>query len=211
MNYEFSLSGKQTVVLLFGLGVTGILLLLAGFLIGYKLHPSTLPAAGQVQNAGKAKLAPAAVVAKAVSFTKPLQPTSSGGQSQAGSGNQTRPPANISSPVAAAASNAPVDINAGASEAPNASAPPQASDPSGEAYAIQVGAFLDADKAALMVKHLKDLGYNATIFKATDAEGRVWEAVRLGEFSDLPSALHAAAEFTTKEQMFAVVRPTNAL
>lgn len=213
MNYEFSMNKKEMMVLLFGLGLLGVLLFAAGLLIGYGSRPSPLPANPFVaQNLSKVKLVPPAP-AKAVSLVKPLQaspPTA--GPASTGS-NPPQGPANASllTSAAAAPNPPPVAADPGASIATKASGQAPAADAAAKAYSIQMGAFLDPNNAARLVKNLKGLGYNATIFKAPDRRGRIWDAVRLGRFNDLGDAMRAASEFRTKEQIFALVRPANTL
>lgn len=78
-------------------------------------------------------------------------------------------------------------------------------------YTLQVGAFRDSKNAAQMVAELKERGYEARLFKAMDADLRMWYAVRLRAFRDLSSASRAAADFTDKEQIQALVRRASAL
>lgn len=215
MNYEFSLDKKKTVILFSGLGLLGTLLFIAGFMIGYGLRPPTLPAGALVaQKPSKGKLAPPAAP-KTISFAKPL-PANPPSTSAAASGTSAQAPANAPTsapaPVAATTPNPPSAATAaGTSTATKASAPSPSTNASGKAYSIQMGAFLDPNNAARLVKNLKGLGYDATIFKAPDHHGRIWEAVRLGRYDDLKDAMHAATEFRTKEQMFALVRPADTL
>ncbi|MGH9447289.1 MAG: SPOR domain-containing protein [Terriglobia bacterium] len=219
MNYEFSLDKKKTAILLAGLGLLGVLLFLAGFLIGYGLRPSAFPFEPLAQHLSKVKLAPgapAAVAATGGSFAKPAQATPANAGPGTGAGNQAQAPANtpppVPAPAAASAPNPPFGPGeASTGEPTQASSPAQATDPAPKAYSIQMGAFLDPNNAARLVKNLKDLGYAVTIFKAPDRRGRIWEAVRFGRFTDLQSAMRAAAGFRAKEQIFALVRPANTL
>ncbi len=219
MNYEFSLDKTKTAILLAGIGLLGVSLFLAGFLIGYGLRPSAFSFEPLAQNLSKVKLAPgapAAVAAKGGSFAKPAQANPPNAGLGTGSGNQAQAPANPSPPVPvppdASGPNPPSGpAEASTSEPTKASSPAQATDPAQKAYSIQMGAFLDPNKAARLVKNLTDLGYAVTIFKAPDRRGRIWEAVRFRRFNDLQSAMRAAAGFRAKEQIFAVVRPANTL
>jgi cell division septation protein DedD len=79
-------------------------------------------------------------------------------------------------------------------------------------FAVQVGAFLDPKNAAEMQKDLKERNIATTLFKGYDGSKRVWHAVRLAQpFGDLASASRAAADFTGKEQIQALVRRANTL
>jgi cell division septation protein DedD len=74
-----------------------------------------------------------------------------------------------------------------------------------------LGAFTDPKGAKLLQTSLKEKGYNPIIFQAVDADHKTWHAVRIGGYKDLESASHAAAEFSGKEQIQALVRRSDAL
>jgi|GEM_PF-2571778 len=98
--------------------------------------------------------------------------------------------------------------------AAQASAPSPATSPAAVAaeFAVQVGAFLDPKNAAEMQKDLQERRISTIIFRGYDSSKRVWHAVRLAQpFGDLASASRAAADFTGKEQIQALVRRAKTL
>ena len=78
-------------------------------------------------------------------------------------------------------------------------------------FALQIGSFTDPKNAKQMETELKDRGYAVRIFKAIDPDKRVWHVVRVGAYADVTAASRAAAEFTSREQLQALVRPNDVL
>lgn len=106
--------------------------------------------------------------------------------------------------VKAAAASVPVEAAAPPSvaEAP----PPPPLD-----YCLQLGAFTDLKKAQQLQASLKDRGYTAIIFEGIDSGYKAWHAVRISKYPDIDSATKAAADFTAKERLQAIVRPSDQL
>ena len=91
-------------------------------------------------------------------------------------------------------------------------APQTAAARSGEGeYTLQVGSFRDQKNAQQLVAELKERNIQARIFKAPDSDLRMWYAVRVSLFPDLSSASRAAADFTSREQIQALVRRSRSL
>jgi DedD protein len=78
-------------------------------------------------------------------------------------------------------------------------------------YTLQVGSFREPKNAQQLVAELKERNIQARIFKAPDADLRMWYAVRVSVFPDLSSASRAAADFTSREQIQALVRRSRSL
>ena len=85
-----------------------------------------------------------------------------------------------------------------------ASAPP-------EEYCLQLGAFTNLKLAQQLQATLKDKGYTTVIFEGVDVGYKRWHAVRMSKFPDVDSATKAAADFTAKEKLQAIVRPSGQL
>ncbi len=81
----------------------------------------------------------------------------------------------------------------------------------GGLFALQVGSFLDPKNARQLQADLKDRGYNTSVITALDADQREWHLVRMGAYKTLESAAKAAADFSGKERINALVRRANAL
>ena len=110
-------------------------------------------------------------------------------------------PAPAQTPPVAAAGAAPgVAAAAGAALAPE-----------DDVFSLQIGTFRDPKNAKLLQADLKERGYAATILTAMDSEQREWHAVRIHGYKTLASAAHAAAEFTAKERMQALIRHSDGL
>ena len=76
---------------------------------------------------------------------------------------------------------------------------------------LQLGAFTDIKKAQQLQASLKDRGYTAIIFEGIDTGYRPLHAVRISKYPDIESATKAAADFTAKERLQAIVRPSDQL
>lgn len=76
------------------------------------------------------------------------------------------------------------------------------------AYAIQVGAFLNKDNAMKMASILGKKGYSASVVKFNDKKGRIWHTVRIGEYGSQIAAEKHARDFSSKQGLDSIVRPT---
>lgn len=74
-------------------------------------------------------------------------------------------------------------------------------------HSVQVGAYLYIENARKVTAQLTAKGYPARIFNITDAKGRTWYTVRIGDHPSRQAAQTQAEEFTRREQMETVVRP----
>jgi hypothetical protein len=80
-----------------------------------------------------------------------------------------------------------------------------------QGYSVQVGAYLDERDARRLVGELESKGYTPIVFSGTDAEARVWYAVRIGAYTNVKDASQAANSFTRQERRKADVRPAGSL
>lgn len=87
----------------------------------------------------------------------------------------------------------------------------QATSTADDVFALQLGSFLKPENAKQLQAELKDKGYAATIFRSTDADQRTWHTVRISGFKTLVAASQAAADFSAKERIQALVRRSDSL
>lgn len=73
-------------------------------------------------------------------------------------------------------------------------------------YSVQVGAYLHAENAQQVAAQLSAKGYPARVLKITDARGRVWHTVCLGDHPRRDAAQAQADDFSRREQRSSVVR-----
>jgi cell division protein FtsN len=92
-----------------------------------------------------------------------------------------------------------------------ADAPASAQSSGTSNYSVQVGAYLDEREARRLAGELEHKGYTPTVFSGTDAEARVWYAVRIGAYASVKDAGQAANNFARQERMKAAVRPAGSL
>jgi cell division septation protein DedD len=73
-------------------------------------------------------------------------------------------------------------------------------------YSVQVGAYLHAENAQQAAAQLSAKGFPARVLKITDARGRVWHTVCLGDHLRRDAAQAQADDFSRREQRPSVVR-----
>lgn len=74
-------------------------------------------------------------------------------------------------------------------------------------HSVQVGAYLYPENAQHVMGQLNAKGYSARIMKITDAGGRIWYTVRIGDHPSRQAAQAQADEYTRRERKQSVVRP----
>jgi cell division septation protein DedD len=118
----------------------------------------------------------------------------------------SRPPA-----VPALPAEEPEKPPAAIAEPPAAEAPARVAAPAGGAnnFSLQIGLFEKADDARKLLTTLKDKGYNAMVVDQTDSQRHAWYAVRIIGYPTLASASDAAAKFSNKERIQALVRKSD--
>jgi len=109
-----------------------------------------------------------------------------------------------------AKATATITAKAAAAPAP-ARIEPEPPPPPPPDYCLQLGAFTDLKKAQQLQASLKDRGYAPIIFEGIDSGYKAWHAVRISKYPDIDSATKAAADFTAKERLQAIVRPSDEL
>lgn len=90
------------------------------------------------------------------------------------------------------------------------SAPPGGSRPPALTHSVQVGAYMFPENAQQVAAQLNAKGYAARILKFTDAKGRLWHTVRIGDHPSRQAAQAQADDFSRREQKQSVVRPFEA-
>ena len=78
-------------------------------------------------------------------------------------------------------------------------------------FAVQLGAFLQADNAGILAKKLEKRGYEVDIVPRQDSHGRTWYLVRYGIFPNRAEATAVAMELKFRENLEALVRPSNSM
>lgn len=220
MNYEYALDKKALISLIAGSVMIGVLLFLAGWVVGRQWtvvaaentsantadERAALPkepvlhedvSAANVETARSAKPAKLTVPKEAVEATRP--PSAA-----------TTTAATTAAVTAMTAAQSAGDVRIIESTADDAAVEADAkAEP--EYVTVQVGVFLDQKEASQLLQQIERKGYAPTFFTGRDAEARQWYAVRIGVYSDKQQAANAAVNFTKQEKLKAVVRPLESL
>ena len=215
MTYDFALDKKAVISLIAGSVAIGLLLFLAGLIIGRQwpgTGPVAVASAAENENAALPKepvlneetSAPRA--AEAPRKIKPPLPTPIPKQATETPTEQTVAPAPDKLAPPKIISEAETDT-----AATEAAATEQQDAAETEYVTVQVGVFLNEKEASSLLQRMERKGYTATFFTGRDAEARQWYAVRIGVYSDKQQAENAAANFTRQEKMKATVRPVESL
>lgn len=216
MNYEFALDKKALISLIAGSVVIGLLLFLAGWIVGRQWTAAASAEAASTNTGEEVAALPKEPVlhedasAPNVETPKSARP------------KVTVPKEAVEAPTQASAATGAVttamhaaqpagDVRIIQSTADDAAA----ADANGAAepgyVTVQVGVFLDQKEASQLLQQIERKGYAPTFFSGRDAEARQWYAVRIGVYSDKQQAANAAANFTKQEKLKAVVRPLESL
>ena len=78
-------------------------------------------------------------------------------------------------------------------------------------FAVQLGAFLQPDNAEILSRKLVAKGYDADVVVREDSHGRMWYLVRYGIFQNRSEASAIALQFKSRENLDALVRPSNSM
>jgi len=176
--------------------LAGLLVLGSGLLLGYALFRAGGPSFSGLKWPKMLSFSPVAAVTKKLPIGK-----------QFGSKIKALTKGSAKKTTAAAAKTAAPAPAAAAAPVVEAEAPP----PPPPDYCLQLGAFTDLKKAQQLQATLKDRGYTAIIFEGIDTGYRPLHAVRISKFTDIDSATKAASDFTAKERLQAIVRPSDQL
>jgi cell division septation protein DedD len=230
MSYDFSFNKKTISFLLGGMAFVGIMLFIAGLLVGasWKPEPTALAAVNSPQPvvATTTTSAPPAPAPEDV----PKEPVL---KAEAATPQVAAPAAEVNvQSVAAPASAKQSHSNAPAESRRNLALPSlreaddvrviQRSDTTAAeendsvsrdqlAFSVQVGVFVDENAANQLVRQLQSRGYRPIILTANDDESRRWYAVRIGAYVNRTEATQAAANIGMQEKIKAVVRPLGSL
>ena len=210
MNYEFSLNKTAVISLIGGSIVFGVLLFVAGLIVGSEWLGTTSAATSDAVAKNEEaegprepvlndeEAAPKKAAPPKNSDQKPATPKEPGA---------TQPEEAPQSTEKQATADGSVQIIEEAETAADGTA--SASEP--DYVTVQVGVFQDQNEANHLLKQIERKGYAPTFFSGRDAEARQWYAVRIGAYSDREQATTAAANFAKQEKMRAVVRPLGSL
>ena len=207
MNYEFALDKKAIVSVVAVWVVIGVLLFLAGWIVGRQWPMNetaatpTAAAEGQRAELPKEPLLNDEALARKSNAPRKVNP-------------KVTTPTEATEKLAQAAQAPAAPPNDGrvviVSEAKTEQANEEvAVEP--DYVTVQVGVFLEEKDASRLLKEIESKGYSPTFFSGRDAEARQWFAVRIGVYSDRDQASKAAANFTKQEGLKAVVRPLESL
>ena len=212
MNYEFAVDKKAAVSMIAGSIVIGVLLFLAGVIVGRQWPNVELSATASASTENEHSTLPAEPVLN----EEPATPKTDAPKTAKPKLNLPREQAETSPPASVAATQTPpangeVRIIEEAVTDDAAAATEEESQAEPEYVTVQVGVFLDEKDASKLLQHMERKGYAPTFFSGRDAEARQWYAVRIGVYSDKQQAVSAAANFTKQEKIKAVVRPAESL
>jgi cell division septation protein DedD len=199
MSYDFSFDKKTAVLMAIGCIVTGVLLFLAGFIVGIDRTSGQAEAAAKQPPASGVQIKPAAQDMG----QPPLPPLQKPSPEKR---NQTSSPASAAEGSQTPASQAKTESTQATAD--SKAKGDEAKEQSG--FSLQLGAFQAEDNALKLRDNMKSKGYPVFLFRALDADGHVWHTVRMGHYPDMKRASQAAASFSSKEQISAWVRPSNA-
>lgn len=187
--YNFLFDKKSLVLLLSGLGLSGLLLFFAGLLVGVQVGLPTR-----------------------ASYTPPRLPAA---KAPAKAAYPEDRPCTPCAEIAAAPPEpaAPeIEVEEAAPEpepAPPAVEAPQvqvAALPSEEAaFTLQVGAFRQPENSDKVIRDLASRGYQPYVVALKGSKSRVLHTVRVGRYADREEARKAAAELRQREGIAAVV------
>lgn len=195
MSYDFSFDKKTIILMAIGSVAIGVLLFLAGFIVGLDRSSGQAEAATKHSPQSGAETKPSAQLAD--------HPTPALSKPSPDKAKESSSPASADSSKALASQQEPKSSEAASKE--------KAEDTKDQpAFSLQLGAFQAEDNALKLRDNLKAKGYPVFLFRVLDAEGHVWHTVRMGQYTDMKKASQAAAVFSSKEQTSAWVRPSNA-
>lgn len=199
MSYDFSFEKNSILLIVGGCIAIGILLFVAGFILGLD-KASGQPEAGTKQQApqNQTERKPPVQAAEQHSALSQKPAPAQKESSSSASADSTKP-------SASQAQVKPAPTTEDGSKGKNEESKEQAG------FSLQLGAFQAEDHALKLRDSLKAKGYPVFLFRALDADGHIWHTVRMGHYPDTKKASEAAARFTSKERISAWVRPSDAL
>lgn len=222
MSYDFSFDRKTFTLLLGGFAFVGIMLFIAGLLVGTNWEteqPAVASAVTGVQT-------PAAAPAPAPVPTEPVirEPAARPGPET--SDEMTEPAAD---PAPAQQAHSPASpavtkeslraqpyegggemkiVERAQSPAPEAA---ESNKTGQSSFSVQVAVFVDEKDANQLVRQLQGKGYTPFVLATGDGEARTWYAVRIGTYTDRAEAERAATNIAAQEKIKTFVRPLGSL
>jgi hypothetical protein len=212
MNYEYALDKKALISLIAGLVMIGVLLFLAGWVVGRQwtvvaAENTSANTADELAALPKEPVLHEDASAPNVETARSVKPAKVTVPKEA-----VETPAQASAATSAIAVSQPAgDVRIIESTADDAAASEGEKAAEPEYVTVQVGVFLDQKEASQLLQQIERKGYAPTFFSGRDAEARQWYAVRIGVYSDKQQAANAAANFSKQEKLKAVVRPLESL
>jgi cell division septation protein DedD len=211
LKYRFAFERNKLIMLVGGVVLSGILTLAAGILIGLALEG---PSKSEIAML-KAQHAAQQAAAKAASESAPVQPAAQTVAAVAPPQVQAQAPGATPPVVAPAVAIPAIQIAAApavaVADVSSVSGLGTAIPAEKDVFSLQIGAYPDAKAAREMQTELRERGYPAAIFTGVDTERKEWHTVRIGGFATLSKASAAAAAFTGKERLQALIRPSDSL
>jgi cell division septation protein DedD len=211
----FHFTRKRLVTLVAGLVLVAVLTYAAGVITGIALAIPTrqelalLKASKHPLAAGSISAAlPAAPALAAPAITAPQMPAAPPALTAAAAPPAVAPSA-AATPAAPQPASALPNPQQTASPQPAAAAP--GLDDDADTFSLQIGSFRDVKNARQLQTDLKERGYAANVLTALDSDEREWHVVRIDGYKTLASAARAAADFSRKERLQALVRRSNNL
>ena len=209
--YRFAFDRNKLIMLLGGAVLSGVLMFAAGILIGLAL---TAPSRSELamlraQNVAQQAAAKAAPVQPAVQPAAQTLAAVAPPQVQAQAA--LAPPPVMAPTVVIPAVQTAAAPTVTAADFSSASGLGTAIPAEKDVFSLQIGAYPDAKAARELQTDLRERGYPAAIFSGVDSERKEWHAVRIGGFATLGKASAAAAAFTGKERLQALIRPSDTL
>jgi len=213
--YRFAFDRNKLIMLLGGAVVSGILMFAAGILIGLALAAPSRSEIAMIKAQHAAQQAAAKAALESAPVQPPVMPAAQTLAAVAPLQVQAQVPAAtppVMAPtvvipaiqIAAAPAIAGADVS---SVSGLGTAIPTEKD----VFSLQIGAYPDAKAARELQTELRERGYPAAIFTGVDTERKEWHTVRIGGFATLSKASAAAAAFTGKERLQALIRPSDSL
>jgi cell division septation protein DedD len=220
MSYDFSFSKKTISFALAGFAFVGIMLFVAGLLIGTNWKAEPAPAV--------------AVVAKQPAPAPPAPPPPAAPQEEpavradvakpeAAMPSEADASSGASAPVKQAHGNAasvsskrwqsflPAPPNDGELKIIREAEPSANEDAEMTAFSVQVGVFVFENDAHQLVRQLQKKGYTPIVLAASDKDSKLKYSVRIGAYKNETEAARAASNIAEQEKLTAIVRPLGSL
>ena len=223
MNYTFSFDKKTISFLLGGSVFVGVLLFLAGLLVGTSWGTEQ-PAVASAITGGQP---PSAASPAAEPAPVPREPVlrAPAAEAEPDASDETAEPETDASPAQQAHSVAGREVKgeslraqpyAGEMKIIERAQPPapeayESNRANQSSFSVQVGVFVDEKDANLLVRQLQSKGYTPFVLATNDDEARAWYAVRIGTYTDRTEAERAASNIATQEKIRTFVRPLGSL